>query len=218
MNSNIHLTDFENLLILKNQLITLSTEKLKETYNNMSDYILFIDTAINMLNEESAFLYLDDSFPAKIKDVIQIHRFDIKNNEIIDAINDLTICLNDIENTSSNYKKMLLTSYIEYQKNARDSNFATMKDFFNALAYDSIVFLYLKGVMDIPNRDDDLMFSSLSYMIEVCPHFFIDKSVYNIAYDELNNLYNNSKVFDFSTRLLTSRQKKKLKNIGLKEE
>lgn len=218
MANGIEINDFENLLILKNQLITLTPEKLKEIYTGISEYVLFIDTVGCMLKEESAFLYLSETFPQKIKDILQIHRFDIKDDEVVDVINNVTIYLNDIENASLNYRKMILTSYIEYQKDIRHSKFATFEDFFNSLAYDAVVFLNLKGVIDLPNKDDNLLFSSLSYIIESCPEIFKNKNIYDLAYYQLDELSASSGIFDFSTKILTSQQKKKLKDTVLKEE
>lgn len=218
MTNNMEINDFENLLVLKSQLITLSLEKIKEQYTDVSSYILFVDTVGCMLNEESAFLYLSETFPKKIKEILQIHRFDIENSEVVEAINDITIDLNNIENASIDYRKMILTNYIEYQKDIRHFDFDTFEDFFNALAYDALVFLNLKGVITIPNINNDLLLSSIGYIIESCPDFFKNRNIYDLAYYALDELSLESNIFDFNTKILTTQRKKELKNIRLKEE
>ena len=218
MSKDISLTDFENLLLIKNQLLTLSSDRLIDLYQNIDDYVIFIDTIICMLKEESAFLYLDKEIVNKIQKVLQIHRFDIGNTEIIDAINAVTLYLNDVGCASDDYRKMLVISYEEYQKCIRDTSFDEFSDFLYVLSCDAPVFLSLKGVIELPEIDNSILLPSIIYLLERCPGFFENKNVHDRAEKMLNNIYSNSGVFSLETKIVTSRTKKKLKKIELKEE
>ena len=218
MPKDISLTDFENLLMMKNQLLTLSSDRLVDLYQNIDDYVIFIDTIICMLKEESAFLYLDKEIVNKIQKVLQIHRFDIGNTEIIDAINAVTLYLNDVECASDDYRKMLVISYEEYQKCIRDTSFDKFNDFLYVLSCDAPVFLSLKGVIELPEIDNSILLPSIIYLLERCPEFFENKDVHDKAWNMLNQIYSSSGMFSLDTKIVASRTKKKLKQIGLKEE
>jgi hypothetical protein len=218
MSRDVDIADFENLLILKNQLITLTTEKLIETYQDISSYVVFLDTVICMLNNESAFLYLDDSFVKKIQTVLQIHRFDIKNKEVYEAINDITKFLNDVDSANDNYRQTLVNSYKEYHQNVRNVNFATNQDFLYSLSFDAIVYLGLKGTISIPSGNDPLILSSISYILEDYPKAFESDELKSESLSQLNGVLGRSKFFELDTIILASRYKKKINNISLKGE
>ena len=218
MSKNLDEISFENLLILKNQLITLSTQKLLDIYENLSNYIKFIDSVICMLQEESAFLFLNEDYIKKIQSVLQAHRFDIEDKEIINTINEITICLNDITCSSDNYRNMLVSSYFEYNKDVRDVNFATMDDFIYMLSYDGIVYLTLKGAVDYSIDDGLLSLSSINYIMSVYPQCFEDININKNTQKKLDEIFNKSSIFELNTKISSYNTKKRIKKIKLKEE
>ena len=218
MSKNLDEISFENLLILKNQLITLSTQKLLDIYENLSNYIKFIDSVICMLQEESAFLFLNEDYIKKIQSVLQAHRFDIDDKEIINTINEITICLNDITCSSDNYRNMLVSSYFEYNKDVRDVNFATMDDFIYMLSYDGIVYLTLKGAVDYSIDDGLLSLSSINYIMSVYPQCFEDININKNTQKKLDEIFNKSSIFELNTKISSYNTKKRIKKIKLKEE
>lgn len=218
MARDFSLVDFENLLIIKNQLITLGSEKLIELYNGVSAYTTFLNTVICLLGEESAFLYLDDSFIDKIYDVMQIHRFDISNNEAVDSINKITNCLNDIKYCSDDYRELIVSNYKEYQKSIRNIGFASNQDFLYSLSFDAVVYLGLKGLVEIPFDDNLLVLSSINYMINSFSEAFKDVEMYDATLDKLNYISKESNIFSLNQIALSYKAKRKLKNIRLKEE
>lgn len=218
MSKNLDEISFENLLILKNQLITLSTQKLLDIYENLSNYIKFIDSVICMLQEESAFLFLNEDYIKKIQSVLQTHKFDIEDKEIIDTINEITICLNDITCSSDNYRNMLVSSYFEYNKDVRDVNFATMDDFIYMLSYDGIVYLTLKGAVDYSIDDGLLSLSSINYIMSVYPQCFEDININKNTQKKLDEIFNKSSIFELNTKISSYNTKKRIKKIKVKEE
>lgn len=218
MARDFSLVDFENLLIIKNQLITLDSEKLIELYNGVSEYTTFLNTVISLLSEESAFLYLDNSFIDKIYDVMQIHRFEISDDDTIDSINKITNCLNDIKYCSDDYRKLIVSNYKEYQKSIRNVGFASNQDFLYSLSFDAVVYLGLKGFVEIPFDDNLLVLSSINYMINSFSDVFRNVEMYDATLDKLNYISKESNIFSLSQIALSYKVKRKLKNIRLKEE
>ena len=218
MARDFSLVDFENLLIIKNQLITLGSEKLIELYDGVSAYTTFLNTVICLLGEESAFLYLDDSFIDKIYDVMQIHRFDISNNDAVDSINKIMNCLNDIKYCSDDYRELIVSNYKEYQKSIRNIGFASNQDFLYSLSFDAVVYLGLKGFVEIPFDDNLLVLSSINYMINSFSEAFKDEKMYDATLDKLNYISKESNIFSLNQIALSYKTKRKLKNIKLKEE
>ena len=175
-------------------------------------------SVICMLQEESAFLFFNEDYIKKIQSVLQAHRFDIDDKEIINTINEITICLNDITCSSDNYRNMLVSSYFEYNKDVRDVNFATMDDFIYMLSYDGIVYLTLKGAVDYSIDDGLLSLSSINYIMSVYPQCFEDININKNTQKKLDEIFNKSSIFELNTKISSYNTKKRIKKIKLKEE
>lgn len=215
-NNEVNLTDFENQLILKNQLITLSTGTLCELYSNMDIYPTFVDSVAHMINEESAFLYISDDFIEKIHSVLQLHRFDIKDKERSSIINDIISCINEISNASTDMRQMMISGYIAYQTDIRDVEFDETEDFLCSLTSDAVVFLNLRKDVDAA-VSDDLTLASINYFLKMVPEFFRDSTVKSNAEKALDTIYKRSNILDFATRIISNRTKKKIKEIKIEE-
>ena len=68
--------DFNNILVLRNQLIAVPIEELCKLYQDKDRYISFLDSVALLSNKDSAFLFFSGEFKKKILSVVQIHRFD----------------------------------------------------------------------------------------------------------------------------------------------
>ena len=112
----------------------------------------------------------------------------------------------------------MIYDIVEYQKCIRDTNFDKFNDFLYVLSCDAPVFLSLKGVIELPEIDNSILLPSIIYLLERCPEFFENKDVHDKAWNMLNQIYSSSGMFSLDTKIVTSRTKKKLKQIGLKEE
>ena len=66
--ADINISDFVNVLCLKNQLINVDDEVLLEVYKDYENYVTFLSSVITLINneEDSPFLLYRDSFLKKI--------------------------------------------------------------------------------------------------------------------------------------------------------
>ena len=217
------LDDFERLLLLKNQLILLSKEELRELFSDVPTYLVFVDNVSCLLNKESAFLYLSKDFLDKIEDVIMIHRFDLDSDklnemgvcidDVHEVINAITLRLNDIANTDISERRLITKSYIEDIRNVK---FSTVADFGTALSYDAPVYFSLTGEFDKPIRDD-LMRSSIYYFMVTAPDIFHNNEILKRAEDMTSSIYRRSSIFDMAGRKLSKQAKQKLKSLFREE-
>ena len=153
-----------------------------------------------------------------------IGAFNVNNMEIIQGI---TEAAKELNCKGAKYTKSHQAKKLEALWRCKDKSLACKLEYqikhLNKTQKENIIngeriSFYLKGKIDLPERDDDLLFSSISYIIECCPEFFSNKNAYDLAYYELDELSASSGIFDISTKILASKQKKKLKSINKKEE
>lgn len=174
MEEEYTLNDFENVLCLKNQLISVSRKELMDVYQNYDNYLCFLDTIAVMSDIDSAFLLLNPCFIDTIEDVIQIHRFNTNDSQVRDAINSIIGYLNRLKSYNESYKNHLKEHYLDYHEQVRLAEFVSEEDFLSSLSYDAVVYVALKyGNMDIISNDT-LFLSSLNYFIEAIPEVFQD--------------------------------------------
>lgn len=222
----IDLDSFERILLLKNQLIVLSSDQLKELYQEDDCYVVFVDTVAQLLNHESAFIYLSKDFITRILEVLDIHRFNLDkkvmerfefNEDIMNnVINQIVMRLNEINSDTIQNRKSILIAYIEYNENVRVSKFAKIEDFSSSLANDSVVYFNLKGSIDMPVKDE-LILASIHYFLEEIPEFFDNKLVADRAMHELDRI-SNSGGFSKRYRKKSSKYAKELLKKITKEE
>lgn len=208
----LNLSDFEFLLLLKNQLVFLSTEELIKLYSEIEDYSIFIDNVALMLNEEDAFLCLSKDFRKKIDDVIATRRFTIKDDIINEEINEITKRLNEIENMDLFVKAQKVQNYKTYHENIRNEEYETIADFGLTLANDCPTYFYLKG--NIEGRvKNSFEISSVTYFLEVVPEVFNDPSVLDKLKFLLTDISKSCSFFDPSKRIIAKDAKILLKSI-----
>lgn len=93
-------------LYLKNHLIGFDTEQLRELYGNFDLYEYFVYSLIYILDNEPEFILLDDTLPNKIYDVLDLHRFDCKDNTILyGLVNEIILEVNSMRSLPNNIKK-----------------------------------------------------------------------------------------------------------------
>lgn len=190
----INMTEFINIMKLKNQLIMFSSSELVEIYKDIDDFFTFLDTFILLTETDSGFLLFDDSFRDKICSVMQYHRFNC-NDDIKQTINDVICYLNSISGYSREHTNLLKNGYLSYQEQMRHVEFYTTESMLASIANDAIVCCSLiNGELDeIEDGDHFLMF--LNYMVNVCPEFFNDKDVLKRVYFLLDKASHESRIF-----------------------
>ena len=212
MEVNKKMSDFEMLLLLKNQLILSPVETLKELYSDMNCFLVFVDSVALMLNEEDAFLYLSKDFSNKIGEVIELHRFDTLTEETINEINDITLRLNEIDNEDVADRCRKINSYMFYHEDIREEKYLRIEDFVYTLANDSVVFFNLKGDFDNTTKNDFIV-SSITYFLKTIPEFFDNEEVLKRTKKVLENISKNCSIFDSNKRKLASDAKILLKTL-----
>ncbi len=198
------LSEFCNLLILRNHLGLLSEEKIVEVYQDYDCYCVFLNTVLSLIEKDSGFLLLDDELIPKILLVIQIHRFDCNDADVSSLANELIYYLNVISSYSPALKNTLKMQYLFYHQDLRGVTFQSYEKLLSSLSYDAIAFSALMGdQMDIIRKDSNFMMS-LSYFKEVCPEMFFDTNVGNRASQKLKEIYKNSKMFSSQKKYVKS--------------
>ena len=214
--------DFERLLLIKNQLILLNKDELRELFGDIKCYLAFIDNVICLFNNEAAFLYLSKDFLDKIRDVLEIHRFDLTDemvtefgptvDEVHDAVNNIMFFLNKIDNEDRGQRRLVAKSYMAYHEDIRSVKFDKVEDFGSALSYDAPVYFTLTGEFEKP-ISDDMMISSLNYFMETAPTIFKDPIIFSKANELINDVRKRSSIFDVTGKYLTKKAKQKLKSL-----
>ena len=185
---NYNLEDFENVLCLKNQLVNVPLDKLMEVYQDYDNYLCFLDTIAVMSDIDSSFLLFSPYFIEVIQSIIQIHRFDVEDSNVKEAINSIIGYLNQLKSYSDSYRDFLKNGYLDYHEDVRKVEFSSDRDFLFSLGYDAVVYVALHdGNMDLIS-DDTLFLSSLNYFIETIPDVFKDSLFLNRAIDYLNKI------------------------------
>ena len=207
---NISVKNFFNVLVLKNQLITLDSYELKDLYENYNDYITFLATFCVLTSIDSGFLFLDDSIIDKIEEIINIHRFDT-DSETYEIINESIQYLNSVKGFNPSQKILYRDSYLAYQEDIRNVKINSIDELLNYLAYDAYMVVAIEDVR-IEFIDDNKMFmASLNYLMEMAPEVLQNPCIYNLMNDCLNSIEVNP--FSFKTKRLLKETKNNYKKI-----
>ena len=218
MANNMDPVEFEGLLFVKNHLLMMTKEELADAYKNIGEYKSFISVIICMMIDEPAFLYIDESITDNVRYVLGLHRFEDLDSNSYKKINGLTNLLNQIDSAPENDKKRVVASYMEYQKSIRSVDFDTSQDFLYSLGYDAFVYLYLRGeIEELPMRDNTLLLASIDSFVELFPAFFENERTYRKTIEELDTI-RSANSLSLTTYVVTSKTKKKIKNIVFKGE
>ncbi|MBP5678679.1 MAG: hypothetical protein J6X28_02475 [Bacilli bacterium] len=189
------LMDFNNMLMLKNHLCSISESDLLKIYQDVGAYVSFLDAVALLGKNDSGFLLFSDSFISKILTVAQIHRFDLNDSDIKDAVNSIIDYLNQIKSYSQELKNSIKNGYLAYHEDLRECTFHSTEAFLQSLSYDAYVFRYL-----IEGRQDELtdetnLILSIHYLMATVPEFFQDPEINQRARDVLDRVGNNSPTF-----------------------
>lgn len=189
--------DFTNLLIVKNHLGMVSRKDLVGLYQDIDDYVLFIDMFAYLTECDSGFLYLDSSIPDKVLDIIQLHRFDVKDSELSEIINDIIEYLNRLNNNSSEYKKIVLDSYFAYHEDLREATFRDCEALLASIGYDALVLKAIVGEGEFDSLSNNkFTVMSLNYLVKVCPELFQDEERKSRALELLDRCMHGNSIFD----------------------
>lgn len=206
------LSDFEFLLLFKNQLVFSTEDKLKEIYSEIEDYSIFVDNVALMLNEEPAFLLLSKDFRRVIDSILATRRFTIKDDIITHEINEIALRLNELEAMDNRTKAERVSNYKTYHEKIRNEEYETIADFGMTLANDCPTYFYLKGHLD-ERVKSCFEISSIIYFLDVVPEMFNDPEVLKRLEFVLKDIAKDGSIFNPSKRRLAKDAKMLLKEI-----
>lgn len=206
------ISDFELLLLFKNQLVFCDVDELKKIYSEIEDYSIFVDNVALMLNEEPAFLLLSKDFRKKIDVILETRRFTIDDDIISQEINEIALCLNELESIDDDTKNQRISNYKAYHENIRNEEYATIADFGITLANDCPTYYYLKGELD-DRVKSSFEISSIIYFLETVPEMFNDPMVLKRLEFVLKDIAKDGSIFNPSKKRLAKDAKMLLKTI-----
>lgn len=202
---------FHGQLIIKQHLLKLPTNVLKETYSEDDYFTYFIESINILLEREIGFLFLDDSIEKKIFEVLANFKF--SNDEVlVDAINEITRKLNEIVNMPPFIKKMMKATYINYQQDVREVQFCSLESFLNAICYDAIFYYAIENSNFEILYNDNFSLTSCNYFLKKCPIIFKDKCIRDNTLKILDELNGKTNLFSSKKRFVKN-LKKDLTNI-----
>lgn len=213
------LEDFENVICLKNQLITVPIDALLEVYGSRNEFISFLNTFCTLAETDSAFMLFSDEMIQKVRDIIGNKRFDYKEKEIVDIMNEILGYLNTLQTYSTSYKNLLMNGYLSWQEDCRKIEMENTQIFLESMAYDAIVYWALKEDELEKVGYDDMFLASVNYIMEVMPESFDDLEVKDRLFRKLDELGNKKGFFkNRTTRTFAKETKENLQKIKVKGE
>ena len=220
-----NITMFEDQLMLKNNLILTDVHEFKERFSDVPHYVAFLADVAYLLNHDAAFLFLSKEFLQKLRETINVHRFDLYDEQVeefgvnTDNIREVTNAilkgLNTIDDADPFYRKVVVKTYMANQEEMRNVKFQKVADFTNTLAYDAAAYFTLTGQVNNPIKPY-FMLASISYFLEEAPEIFLDRKVLDKAILVMEKVHKKTKITDVNGKILAKRLKEDLNS--LKEE
>ena len=214
----ISLNDFVNSICLKSQLINVDEKELLEIYSNYDYYTSFLTSVSALIETDSAFLTYDDYFIKKITSIIQLHRFDIKDDTYKVLINDIICYFNKIKAYDPSCRKLLNVSYQYYNENTRKISISDPVYMLYSIGYDAVVYTAItEGSLDLIT-EDDMFLASINYFLETVPSIFLHEDVRRRTLSKIKELEKKGNVFDSAMRRYSRQTRKNFQKLKLKGE
>ena len=204
--------DFYNVVKTKNELITMDLNSLKEKYIDEKNFLEFLQNISLLLKNEEPFLLLSSAFLDKVRTIIELKKYEVKDKNIIALINNILVRLNKLEGLKNNEKRYLVYNYIDYQNETRHIRYDDLANFLGAMALDYEVLnsLLIYDVRNYPN--DEIFLATTNYFLEVEPEIYEDSEIRYITREKLQRIQ--AKKFNFKDRNI--KQLAKITNFNFK--
>lgn len=212
----VSMTEFVNMMRVKTQLISFSSDELLEIYKDINDVLTFIDTIALLSEHDSAFLLFNDDFKEKIYSVLQAHRFSC-DNDVKAIINEVVSYLNGLGAYPSTMVNILKNHYLAYQEGLRHVEFSATDSFLSSVAEDAIVYEALTTGDFSKVDDSDYFIMSLNYLTEVCPELFKDEDIVKRSLSVVDEACREARIFSTKKKYIKE-SRERLINASKKEE
>lgn len=217
MANNFDVVKFQNMLLVKHELVVGSVEKLKELNSDFSEYVRFINTLIDLINEENVYFLLDPSIMDKLLEFLNEDRFSSEYTKIRGVISDIIGAINRIKNVDEAEKQMLLANYKAYQEKSRGVKIDTYHDLLYVVSSDAIAFENIIGNIDI--IEDDIMFVvSIKYFVNCAPEIFLNEQIYKNTVTILKRFSKMIRPLDIKSKVHMKKLLNNIDQLSKKEE
>lgn len=213
------MNDFINVICLRNQLLVVPTEEFVEMHRDEEKFLSFLDTLSVLITIDSAFFLFSDELIEKAKDVIADNRFNYKDKNIVEVINQAISYFNNIKNYDESYKNLLKNGYLGYQEDCRKATIEDEMFLLDTLAFDAVVYFALaEDRMDLIDDSDALFLASVNYLIESIPELFNDEVIKTRALNKLEELTKKGWPFRKTNREYSKETIENIQKIKVREE
>mgnify|MGYP003300422505 CR=1 FL=1 len=216
MDGEFTINDFLNVIILKNQLITMDSGALKEIYQDYDSYLAFIDKVSVLTSIDSSFLFLREDFIDKIEEILSSNRFEA-DPVTWNVVNEAISYLNMAKFYSNRYKDTLKKNYLSYHANARKCKL-NEELLLSMMVNDAFFLLALEEKNLDSFAEDDYFMSSLNYFIETVPELFQEQDIQEMVERRIESVTVGSWPFSRKNRTLLKETKNHYQKIKQKEE
>lgn len=212
--------DFINVLALKNQLINADYNELIRDYNkDYNLYLQFLDSVCVLLKTDSGFLLFSKDSIEKILNIINIHRFDCQDKEVITCINDIIGEINKIKGYSTEVKKMMMDSYLAFHEDIRKIHILNGDTLIQLIANDALCLFNIVDREELKPKEEYMFLSSLNYLSYSCPELFDDEDFKNEALRKVDIIMKKGWPFNSKERNYSKKTKENIVKVKtLKEE
>ena len=181
--------DFEDVMIIRNQLECDTPANLCEFYSDMDNYLEFIHAMTVFSQVDGAFLLYRRDYIDTVERILQVHRFDGDREKVWGPVNDLVLYLNELKGYTPDLVNMLKNGYLAYQEDCRKTPFTDEDEFLYSMSYDAVVLWALKNEGNLDSiTESDMFLASINYLIETLPETFESKEVSKKVMDKLSEL------------------------------
>ncbi len=208
---------FKNMLNLKFQLISNSIDELTEYYQNPKRYELFLHTTYILLKVDPGFFSLDSMFMEKVKEVISIYRFSLKDKNNGTLINHILGNLNEIRGEDEYMKERRRYLYMFAQETIRGIEFEQETDCLEAILADALV-LDAVNKNDFSGIDDVYLLSSLHYYLWHFPDVYLEDSVKEALLRKVADIIDHTKWYSFQKMRSCKEVQKQMRKIKKEKE
>lgn len=207
-----------DIIFLKSLLIENTAEALPKMIESKKEFILFLTSLNETIQEEPAFFLIADEIIKRAESVIQEHRFQYKDEETINLINDTIINLNNINGLDEQTKQINYNLYLADQEIKRNDYIPNSEVLVVMIINDA----KLLESMFVGNAEEWIpryYIGSTNYLINTIPEVYEDSG--NVKEQTIMNMEiirKNRKNINFITRASAKKTIKTLKKIKKKEE
>lgn len=216
------LDDYINLLALKNQLVNADVKVLVKDYKeDFNLFIQFLDSVIMLLSTDSGFLLFSKESCDKIFEIINIHRFDCDDKEVVACINEVIGEINRINSTSPELKKLMMEQYLAYNEEIRQINILDGETLVQLIAFDALCLFSLNSKEDVVIKDKEeyMMLSSINYLVQTCPELFKDEDIKKNAEKAIDIITKKGGIFNFKEKKYSKKTKENFQKVkSMKKE